>query len=86
MKSKRIKLGEITANQLNGDCLRTMGQCTLKLRANHGVTLKLSDRKALPRLRREIKKTQDKQLMELYGNLKTFLGQSLREHGIVDAS
>lgn len=86
MKTRSVKLADITADQLNGNCLRTMCQCALKLRVNYGVVLELSHRKALPRLRKEIKKTNDGQLMALYKDLKVFLGESLREHGVIEAS
>lgn len=79
MKTKRIRLKDITADQLNANCLRLMAKCALKLRTEHEIILQLNHRKSLPRLRRKIKKTQDQELIKLYEELKTHLNQSLRE-------
>lgn len=80
MKTKRIKLRDITADQLNTNCLRIMTQCALKLRSEHGIVLQLSHPKILTKLRRKIKKTQDENLAQLYQELKIQLKESLYEN------
>lgn len=83
MNTVRIRLADITVDQLNASCLRTMGICALKLRNKHGVVVQLNHRKALPQLRRAIKKSKDNQLLILYQQLKEHLSESLREKGLI---
>lgn len=80
MKVKRIRLKDITANQLDTNCLRLMAKCALKLRTEYEIVLHLNHPKSLSRLRRKIKKSQNQELIELYEELKTHLKQCLREN------
>ena len=79
MSKVTIRLGDIQLSQLNNECLKLVVRFVRALKAHNGVALRMQDENILLEISEHSHRTRNKELKELYAELKKELLKSVQE-------